>query len=78
MPEAKHYSDEVLNRAFVYSNIQSISIKREIYNPNIIKSFSSKIKEEYATQNEDVENVEQKNNDMSSGQISLDEEYKKQ
>ena len=77
MPEAKHYSDEVLNRAFVYSNIQSISIKREIYNPNIIKSFSSKIKEEYATQNEDVENVEQKNNDMSSGQISLDEEYKK-
>lgn len=47
MPEAKHYSDEKLNRAFVYSNIQSIAIKKEVYNPNIIKSYSSKVKEEY-------------------------------
>ena len=39
MPEAKHYKDEDLNRAFVYSNIQSIAIKKEIYNPNIIKSL---------------------------------------
>lgn len=42
MPEWKHYSDETLNRAFVYSNIQSISIKQETYNPNIIKSLVSK------------------------------------
>lgn len=47
MPEAKHYSDEILNRSFVYSNIKSIAIKKEIYNPNIIKSYSSKIKDEY-------------------------------
>ena len=42
MPEWRHYSDETLNRAFVYSNIQSISIKQETYNPNIIKSLVSK------------------------------------
>lgn len=47
MPEAKHYSDEMLNRAYVYSNIQSIKIKKEIYNPNVIKTFSSAVKEEY-------------------------------
>lgn len=50
MPEARHYSDEELNKAFVYSNIPSISIKKEIYNPNIIKSYSSSIKEEYKPQ----------------------------
>ena len=47
MPEAKHYDDEELNVAYVYSNIQSISIKKEIYNPNIIKSLRSVIREEY-------------------------------
>lgn len=29
MPEAKHYTDEALNRSYVYSNIQSIAIKKE-------------------------------------------------
>ena len=47
MPEAKHYSDEALNRAYVYTNIQSITIKKEIYNPNIIKSLCSKRKDIY-------------------------------
>ena len=47
MPEAKHYTDEALNRSYVYSNIQSIAIKKEIYNPNIIKTYNSKVKEEY-------------------------------
>jgi len=48
MPEGIHYSDEVLNRAYVYSNIQSIAIKKEIYNPNnIIKSLVSKVAEKY-------------------------------
>ena len=42
MPEAKHYDDEELNRAFVYTNIQSIAIKKEIYNPNIIKTLISR------------------------------------
>ena len=47
MPEAKHYMDEELNRAFVYTNIQSIAIKQEVYNPNIIKTLQAKRKEEY-------------------------------
>lgn len=54
MPEAKHYNDEILNRAFVYSNIQSIAIKKEVYNPNIIKSYSSKVKEEYKPIEENI------------------------
>jgi type III restriction enzyme len=47
MPEAKHYDDEELNRAFVYTNIKSITIKKEIYNPNIIKTLVSKRREIY-------------------------------
>lgn len=49
MPEAKHYMDEVLNRAYVYTNIQSIIIKKEVYNPNIIKSLCAKRKEIYTS-----------------------------
>lgn len=56
MPEAKHYNDEILNRAFVYSNIQSIAIKKEVYNPNIIKSYSSKVKDEYKPIEENIKN----------------------
>lgn len=59
MPEAKHYSDEMLNRAFVYSNIKSIAIKKEVYNPNIIKSCSSKVKEEYRMiDTEEIDKIE--------------------
>lgn len=47
MPEAKHYSDEALNKSYVYTNIQSIAIKKEVYNPNIIKSLCSKRREIY-------------------------------
>lgn len=49
MPEAKHYLDEELNTAYVYTNIQSIAIKKEVYNPNIIKSLTSKRKENYTS-----------------------------
>jgi type III restriction enzyme len=41
MPEAHHYDNEELNDAYVYTNIQSIVVKKEIYNPNIIKSLKS-------------------------------------
>ena len=47
MPEAYHYSDDELNKAFVYTNIQSIIVEKEVYNPNIIKSLISKRKENY-------------------------------
>ena len=39
MPEAKHYNNEILNKGYIYTNIQSIAVKREEYNPNIIKSL---------------------------------------
>lgn len=39
MPEAKHYNTEELNKAYVYTNIKSIQIKKELYNPNIIKNL---------------------------------------
>lgn len=47
MPEAKHYISDELNTAYVYTNIKSIEIKKEIYNPNIIKSLCSKRKDLY-------------------------------
>lgn len=47
MPEAKHYDCDELNTAYVYTNVQSIEIKREIYNPNIIKSICSRKVSEY-------------------------------
>ncbi|MDD4376342.1 MAG: DEAD/DEAH box helicase family protein [Clostridia bacterium] len=47
MPEAKHYPDEDLNSAYVYTNIQSINVKKEIYNPNIIKTMVAKRREDY-------------------------------
>ena len=47
MPEAKHYNEEKLNKAYVYSNIKSIEIKKEVYNPNIIKSLYSKRRDIY-------------------------------
>lgn len=78
MPEAKHYSDETLNRAFVYSNIQSIAIKKEIYNPNIIKSFSSKVREEYIPEKYILANKETiKNEDDDYSQMSFELEYEK-
>lgn len=49
MPEAKHYQEEDLNRSYVYTNVQSITIKPEIYNPNIIKSLNAKRSDKYTT-----------------------------
>lgn len=78
MPEAKHYSDEVLNRSFVFSNIKSIAIKKEVYNPNIIKSFSSKVREEYIPEkNTSVNSREGQDNDNNFIQMSLELEYEK-
>ena len=47
MPEAKHYLNDNLNKGFVYTNVQSLEIKKETYNPNIIKSVLVKRKESY-------------------------------
>ena len=42
MPEAHHYNDHELNIGYVYTNIKSIEVKKETYNPNIIKTCVSK------------------------------------
>ncbi|MDP3041747.1 MAG: DEAD/DEAH box helicase family protein [Candidatus Omnitrophota bacterium] len=37
MPEQKHYASDDLNIGYIYTNVQSIIVKKEEYNPNIIK-----------------------------------------
>ena len=37
MPEQRHYGNEALNRGYIYTNLKSIEVKKEEYNPNIIK-----------------------------------------
>lgn len=41
MPELKHYETEELNRGYIYTNVQDIIVKKEEYNPNIIKHIKS-------------------------------------
>lgn len=47
MPEQKHYASEDLNRGYIFTNVQSIIVKKEEYNPNIIKHLKSVRKEIY-------------------------------
>jgi type III restriction enzyme len=47
MPEQKHYESEDLNRGYIYTNVQSILVKKEEYNPNIIKHLKGKRIENY-------------------------------
>lgn len=49
MPEAKHYQNDELNRAYVYTNVKSLEVKNEVYNPNIIKSILVKRDDIYKT-----------------------------
>lgn len=46
-PEQKHYASEDLNRGYIYTNVQSIIVKKEEYNPNIIKHLKAVRKEGY-------------------------------
>lgn len=41
MPEQKHYPIESLNRGYIFTNIESIIVSKEDYNPNIIKHLKS-------------------------------------
>lgn len=47
MPELKHYANEALNTGYIYTNVQSIIVKKEEYNPNIIKHLKSTRKDCY-------------------------------
>ena len=42
MPEGMHYKSDILNKSYVYTNVKSLTIKKEEYNPNIIKSIMVK------------------------------------
>ena len=77
MPEAKHYSDEVLNKAYVFSNIQSITIKKEVYNPNIIKSYASNVKEGYQAPIFNISTDDVENNTSRQIEFNLSNEYTK-
>ena len=41
MPEQKHYPVETLNRGYIFTNLKSIEVKKEEYNPNIIKHLKA-------------------------------------
>lgn len=47
MPEVKHYRSDDLNRAYVFTNVKSLEVKKEDYNPNIIKSIYVKREDFY-------------------------------
>ncbi|MFA6433739.1 MAG: DEAD/DEAH box helicase family protein [Elusimicrobiales bacterium] len=47
MPELKHYPHEDLNKGFIFTNVQSIIVKKEEYNPNIIKHLKAVRKSSY-------------------------------
>lgn len=47
MPEAHHYQNDILNKGYVYTNVKSLEVKKETYNPNIIKSIPVKRKDIY-------------------------------
>lgn len=41
MPEQMHYEDENLNTGFIFTNLHTITVAKEDYNPNIIKHLKS-------------------------------------
>lgn len=41
MPQQMHYENETLNRGYIYTNLQSITVAKEDYNPNIIKHLKA-------------------------------------
>ena len=51
MPEALHYKNDVLNKAFVYTNVKSFTVEYEKCNPNIIKSVLVRRDEKYVPLN---------------------------
>ncbi len=42
MPEVKHYNSDILNTAYIYTNLQNFNTDSGSYNKNIIKSLVSK------------------------------------
>lgn len=51
MPEGEHYDNDNLNKAYMYIDTNEFNVKKEDYNPNIIKSI-------YSTRKDIYENLE--------------------
>jgi len=47
MPEGEHYANDELNKAYMFIDTNEFSVKKEDYNPNIIKSIFSTRKDLY-------------------------------
>ena len=47
MPQQKHYENELLNVAYVYTNLSIIDVAKEEFNPNMVKHLHSKRKPIY-------------------------------
>jgi type III restriction enzyme len=47
MPEQKHYEIEALNKGYIFTNIESIIVSKEDYNPNIIKHLKANRRKDY-------------------------------
>ena len=48
MPEQKHYQIEALNKGYIFTNVESIIVSKEDYNPNIIKHLKGTRGKDYA------------------------------
>jgi type III restriction enzyme len=48
MPEQKHYQIEALNKGYIFTNVESIIVSKEDYNPNIIKHLKGSRQKDYA------------------------------
>ena len=48
MPEQKHYQIEALNKGYIFTNVESIIVSKEDYNPNIIKHLKGIRQKNYA------------------------------
>ena len=47
MPEQKHYQIEALNKGYIFTNVESIIVSKEDYNPNIIKHLKGSRQNHY-------------------------------
>ena len=41
MPEQEHYPEDSLNKAYIFTNLESFDVKKEDYNPNIINHLKA-------------------------------------
>ena len=48
MPEQRHYLDDELNIAYVYTNLKQVEVHHEEFNPNMVKHLVSSRKQTYS------------------------------